>query len=284
MIDGIIIKGVGGLYSVKTEFGLYTCAARGKFRVDEQTPLVGDYVIIDIIDEFLKKGYLNEIKPRKNSVLRPKAANIDLVIAVFSAAAPEVSLGVIDNILVCCEWQIDDCEIVVCVNKSDIAETGKIDEVKRVYRGVYDVIAVSAKTGTNIDVLRGYLKNKTAMLAGPSGVGKSSLLNALIPGAGMETGKLSAKTEKGKHTTRHAELFGLGDDKTFIADTPGFSAVSADIVPKDKLELCFAEFEPFLGKCKFSKCIHIKEEGCAVKAAVGAGIAKERYERYCLLR
>jgi len=283
---GRIIKGVGGLYSVKTQDGVYTCAARGKFRVDEQTPLIGDYVDIIIVNDEEKKGYLSEIKPRKNEVVRPRAANIDLIAAVFSVSEPAVSLEMIDNVLICCEWQVKDCGILICINKADSDGSDKrIDEISRVYKGVYEILPVSARTGLNISSLVSLLKGKTSMLAGPSGVGKSSLLNAIVPNAGMETGAVSRKISRGKHTTRHTEFFVLDDDeKTLLADTPGFSHVSAEIVPKEELPFCFPEFLPFLGECRYTDCRHVTEDGCAVKAEVGGVVAAERLERYAGLR
>jgi ribosome biogenesis GTPase len=284
-LEGRIIKGVGGLYTVKTEDGAYTCPARGKFRIIDTTPLTGDFTVIEVVNGDEKKGYLLEIKPRRNEVTRPRAANIDVIIAVFSVREPAPSFTMLDNVLICCEWQVRGAEIVICVNKADISDEG-INEIERVYKNVYTVIPVSALTGLNINSLKDTLRGKTAMLAGPSGVGKSSLLNAIVPNAMSETGEISRKLARGKHTTRHTEFFTVGDERdgTLIADTPGFSHVSADIVPKDELELCFPEFEPFLGKCRYSNCKHVTEDGCAVKEAAGGAVSEERFERYAGLR
>ena len=266
---GLIIKGVGGEYTVACECGEYTCTARGVFRNRQITPFVGDHVLID-----MNKLSIDSIKPRKNMLKRPPVANIDQVLVTMAAAEPAFHAGLLDRFLVLAAHA--DIDAVICINKFDLAAGDGF--LEPYIRAGYPVVKVSAATGYGMDELAAIMAGKLNVFAGPSGVGKSSLINKIIPGANMETGDISARLRRGKHTTRHAEILKLGDG--FCVDTPGFSSLEVEEIPVRDFAGLFPEFEPFIGQCKFNDCLHDKELDCAVKEQVGRAIHPARYDSY----
>ncbi len=275
MQKGIIIRGIGGFYYVLSDGNVYECKARGVFRKEKITPMVGDNVCIEVKNG---KGSITEIMPRKNSLVRPPVANIDTLCLVIAAAAPEPNLRLIDKMLVYAEKS--GINAVICINKTDL---GSRDDIVEIYeKAGYPVICVSAGTKTNMEALHKIMDGKVTAFAGLSGVGKSSLLNILTD-AGMETGNLSQKIERGKHTTRHVEL--IKANNGFVFDTPGFSSLEVPDMSEDELETCFPDISRFSDGCKFRGCSHIKDSGCAVRQAVDEGdIALSRYESYSEMR
>lgn len=275
MQKGIIIRGIGGFYYVLSDGNVYECKARGVFRKEKITPMVGDNVCIEVKNG---KGSITEIMPRKNSLVRPPVANIDTLCLVIAAAAPEPNLRLIDKMLVYAEKS--SINAVICINKTDL---GSRDDIVEIYeKAGYPVICVSAGTKTNMEALHKIMDGKVTAFAGLSGVGKSSLLNILTD-AGMETGNLSQKIERGKHTTRHVEL--IKANNGFVFDTPGFSSLEVPDMSEDELETCFPDISRFSDGCKFRGCSHIKDSGCAVRQAVDEGdIALSRYESYSEMR
>ena len=287
-MTGKIVKGIAGFYYVHVgEAGVYECKAKGIFRFKNIKPLVGDNVKVDIIDEVNKKGNITDILPRKNSLIRPSVANIDQAMVIFAVKRPMPNLNLLDRFLVMMETQ--GIESVICFNKADLAlseyrEDKDITELKESYeKAGYKVIFTSTAKGWGIESVYETLKGKTTAFAGPSGVGKSSMLNVLIPDACMETGDISKKIERGKHTTRHSEIFNVNGD-TYIVDTPGFSSVYAWALKEEELKEYFPEFEKLKGQCRFNGCVHVNEPDCAIKQAVEKNtIAKTRYENYLLM-
>ena len=281
MIEGIILKGIGGFYYVDTAEGLIECKARGRFRKTVGKPIVGDRVTLEIQPED-GTGYLQTIAPRKNSLIRPAVANLDLVVAVASAAPPVTDPFLIDKVTAIAVHK--NMDALVVINKTD-ANPG--DELYETYRrsGI-EVLRVSAHTGEGIDALRERIRGRVSAFAGNSGVGKSSVLNRLDSSFGAEVGAISDKIGRGNHTTRHVELHPI-EGGGYIADTPGFSSFETeqmDLVLAEDLQYAFPEFEPYIGQCKFTGCAHVKEKGCAVLAAVENGeIAKTRHESYVKL-
>lgn len=280
MIQGIILKGIGGFYYVDTPQGVIECKARGKFRKTVGKPIVGDRVELDLQPE--GTGYLQEIAERRNTLVRPAVANIDLLVAVASAAPPVTDPFLIDKVTAIAEHK--GMDVLVVINKTD-ENAG--DELYETYRksGI-ETMRVSALTGEGIDELRAHLAGKVAAFAGNSGVGKSSVLNRLDNRFEAEVGTISDRIGRGRHTTRHVELMKLPCGG-YIADTPGFSSFDTeqmDLVLADELQYAFREFAPYIGQCKFTGCAHVKEKGCAVIAAVEAGeIAKSRHDSYVKL-
>ena len=281
MIEGIILKGIGGFYYVDTAEGLIECKARGRFRKTVGKPIVGDRVTLEIQPED-GTGYLQTIAPRKNSLIRPAVANLDLVVAVASAAPPVTDPFLIDKVTAIAVHK--NMDALVVINKTD-ANPG--DELYETYRrsGI-EVLRVSAHTGEGIDALRERIRGRVSAFAGNSGVGKSSVLNRLDSSFGAEVGAISDTLGRGKHPTRHVELHPI-EGGGYIADTPGFSSFETeqmDLVLAEDLQYAFPEFEPYIGQCKFTGCAHVKEKGCAVLAAVENGeIAKTRHESYVKL-
>jgi ribosome biogenesis GTPase len=273
---GKILKGVGGFYTVLCADGRkHTCKARGLFRKTGQTPLPGDNVKISVDKK--GEGYIMEILPRENELLRPAAANIDMLLIVVAASEPEPDLELADKLLLYCRRQ--GIRPVLVINKCDAGVSPKSEAIEAQYSGALDdILAVSAETGFGMDKLKELLSGCTVCLAGQSAVGKSSLINWLM-GLELKTGGLSVKTERGRHTTRHAELIPMPSGG-FIADTPGFSMLESVPLEPEEIPAMYLEFTG-LGSCRFIGCMHISEPDCAVKAAVEAGeISKERYERY----
>ena len=279
-MQGKIIKGIAGFYYVNVvEFGVYECKAKGIFRKEKQKPLVGDNVEIEVLDEETMTGNITTLLPRKNELIRPAVANIDQALVVFAVTRPSPHFNLLDRFLVMMERQ--DIPVVLCFNKEDIAEDEQVEKLRSVYEGCgYPCVFTSALEERNIEKIKELLKGKTTVIAGPSGVGKSSLINILNPDAKMETGDISSKIERGKHTTRHSELFTIAQD-SYIMDTPGFSSLYVNDFEKEELKYYFPEFDPYEGTCRFLGCDHVHEPDCAVKAAVEAGEIHEiRYKDY----
>lgn len=279
-MQGKIIKGIAGFYYVHTgKAGIYECKAKGIFRKEKIKPLVGDNVEICIIDEEEHTGNITEILPRKNTLIRPAVANIDQAVVIFAAAKPKPNFNLLDRFLIMMERQ--EIPAVICFNKMDLAREEELQKLKEAYEtSGYRILFASARKEEGIREIQETLKGKTSTVAGPSGVGKSSLINLLAPEANMETGEISEKIERGRHTTRHAELICIRED-TYIVDTPGFSSLSVDGFDKETLGNYFPEFVEYEDRCRFSGCSHISEPDCGVKEALAQGkISRIRYEDY----
>lgn len=277
---GKIIKGIAGFYYVHIAHSkIYECKAKGVFRNKRQKPFVGDNVSIDILDEEKKIGNITEIFERTNELIRPAVANIDQALVIFAVQSPAPNRNLLDRFLVMMEWQ--RVPTIICFNKTDLASEEELAELKNIYVSAgYHVVFTSTTENMGVDYVKRLLKNKTTVLAGPSGVGKSSMLNALIPDANSRTGNVSEKIGRGKHTTRHSEIFEVCED-TYIMDTPGFSSLFAGEFEKEELREFFPEFREYEGRCRFQGCVHMKEPGCAVKEAMENGkISRSRYENY----
>ncbi|MCL2621102.1 MAG: ribosome small subunit-dependent GTPase A [Defluviitaleaceae bacterium] len=277
-LTGRIIRGVGGNYTVVTPDGRqFVCQARGLFRKHEITPLVGDMVEISNVDESQLTGYLQEILPRSTELVRPRVANVDQVIVVC-AVRPVVNLPMLDAFVINCEMQGVDA--VLCINKVDLCDVQSYAELSEMYgMAGYKTLAVSAETGVGLDGLTDVLTGKTTIFAGPSGVGKSSILNRLYPHLELATGGLSEKIGRGKHTTRHTQLITV-ERGTYVVDSPGFTSITIDKIPKNELAEYYPEFTPYLGTCFFAKCTHVQEPDCAVKEQIGQTIHPARYQLY----
>ena len=278
---GIILKGVGGFYTVLSDGMSFVCKARGLFRKQNQTPIVGDNVSFSLNADG-ETGYLLSIEARKNELIRPMVANIDKLFIVVSASKPAVDLLLVDKLLLCCEKL--RIEPVLIINKCDDADAASIDGIRKEYSLTgYRIYTVSAVTGDGIEALRSELEGSVVCFAGQSAVGKSSLLNALIPGMKLEVGELSRKTERGRHTTRHAELIPIGNGGA-VLDTPGFSLLENIECEPEEIKNLYPELRRHVFECRFSGCLHISEPGCAVKEEiVGRDFDSERYNRYVRL-
>lgn len=282
-MQGKIVKGISGFYYVHVvESGIYECKAKGIFRQQEMKPLVGDDVEIDIISEEKKTGNVAAILPRKNALIRPAVANVDQALLIFAAASPNPNFNLLDRFLVMMGRQ--DVPVILCFNKCDLITEEHQQEIASIYEASgCKILFVSAKKELGLKELQEILEGKTTTVAGPSGVGKSSLINLLAPEACMETGEISKKIERGRHTTRHAELIQLKGDG-YIMDTPGFSSLYLPEMEKDELQDCYPEFAAFEPYCRFQGCSHISEPDCGVKEALSEGkIHPVRYENYCQL-
>lgn len=283
MIEGLIIKGIGGFYYVKTESGIYECKARGIFRKDSFTPLPGDNVSISVANEEDKIGNIEVISPRKSQLIRPAVANINQVVIVIAIKSPQPDFMLLDKLLITLEQK--GIGAIICVNKIDL-------DLKKDYRNIvesykksmYNVIAISSVTGTGFDQLEQTLQGKTTVFAGQSGVGKSTILNKVLDSYVMKIGKVSERIERGRHTTRHAELIELKSGG-FVVDTPGFSSFELSGIEANELQNFYPEFHEYFGKCKFTGCMHISEPACEVKAALEKGLLDigrhERYIQFC---
>ncbi|MGE5493940.1 MAG: ribosome small subunit-dependent GTPase A [Burkholderiales bacterium] len=274
LLSGRIIKGIGGFYYIQDERGcIHECKARGRFRKDGVTPLTGDNV------KFSPGGFIEEIEPRKNELKRPRVVNIDTAAIVVSAAKPDVDYLLCDKLLV--SIKLERIRPLIIINKCDIAESSRINEIKSEYKDACETVCVSAKSGEGIDALKELLSGGITCFAGQSAVGKSSIINALFPSLGLKTGQLSKKTERGAHTTRQAELLVGEEFSGAVVDTPGFTFFDcADIAP-EKLSFFYEDMAPYRDKCRFTSCLHAGEPGCAVKeAAESVHISQGRYTRY----
>lgn len=282
-MQGKIVKGISGFYYVHVvESGIYECKAKGIFRQQKMKPLVGDDVEIDIISEEKKTGNVAAILPRKNALIRPAVANVDQALLIFAAASPNPNFNLLDRFLVMMGRQ--DVPVILCFNKCDLITEEQQQEIASIYEASgCKILFVSVKKELGLKELQEILEGKTTTVAGPSGVGKSSLINLLAPEACMETGEISKKIERGRHTTRHAELIQLKGDG-YIMDTPGFSSLYLPEMEKEELQDCYPEFAAFEPYCRFQGCSHINEPDCGVKEALSEGkIHPVRYENYCQL-
>lgn len=293
-MKGKIIKGIAGFYYVHVaETGVFECKAKGIFRKKKIKPLVGDNVEIDVTDMEEKEGNIVKIFPRKNELIRPAVANIDQAVVIFAVNKPRPNFILLDRFLVMMEHQ--KVETVLCFNKKDLADDGEVEKLRAVYAASgYQILFVSAREETGIEALREVLEDKTTAVAGPSGVGKSSLINLIQPEAAMETGDISEKIERGRHTTRHSELIHI-QASSYIMDTPGFSSLyltspvsrrgdAAAGMEKEMLKEYFREFREYESYCRFQGCSHIHEPDCGVRQALADGkISEIRYKDYILL-
>lgn len=283
-MKGKIIKGIAGFYYVHVpeKSFVYECKAKGIFRNQKVKPLVGDDVEIDTKDQSEGQGNIIKIFPRKNELLRPAVANVDQAIIIFAAAEPEPNLNLLDRFLIMMQRQ--KVTTIVCFNKIDIVTEKEMSLLKESYQHCgYEVVCTSMLQNYGIADIYHLMKGKTTVFAGPSGVGKSSIINVIQPEAKMETGIVSTKIKRGKHTTRHSELIFV-DEGTYIMDTPGFSSLYINEIEKDELKDYFIEFKEYENECRFIGCMHLNEPNCAVKEALSEGkISKIRYENYCNL-
>ncbi len=282
-MQGKIIKGIAGFYYVHTQSGaVYECKAKGVFRKDGQKPLVGDDVELEILDEENKLGNIQRIAERRSSLIRPAVANVDQALVIFAIVKPQPNFNLLDRFLIMMEQQ--NIPTIICFNKLDMDEEGMGNTYEQIYSACgYTTLQVSAHSKEGLERLQALLKGKTTTVAGPSGVGKSSIVNELQPHTVMETGSISTKIERGKHTTRHSELIAISDD-TYILDTPGFSSLSLFDMEKEDLAGFYPEFVREEKYCRFAGCSHISEPVCGIKEAVEEGsISALRYENYKLL-
>ena len=278
---GKIVKGVAGDYTVVAENGKkFVCRAKGIFRKNKISPLIGDNVEFEALND--EEGNIIKILERKNSLIRPACANVDQVMVVFAAASPEPNLNLLDRFLIMMQKQ--SVSAVLCFNKKDIADNERLRSLAENYEASgMKIVFASILKSEGIEEIRELLKGRTTILAGPSGVGKSSMVNILAPNEIMEVGDLSEKIARGKQTTRHTELVEIGTD-TFLCDSPGFSSLYLEDIDYRDLKNFYPEFDEYSGGCRFLTCNHINEPDCAVKAAVQEGkIGASRYENYCLL-
>ena len=282
-MQGKIVKGISGFYYVHVvESGIYECKAKGIFRQQKMKPLVGDDVEIDIISEEKKTGNVAAILPRKNALIRPAVANVDQALLIFAAASPNPNFNLLDRFLVMMGRQ--DVPVILCFNKCDLITEEHQQEIASIYEASgCKILFVIANMVLGLKELQVIFVGLSTTVAGPSGVGKSSLINLLAPEACMETGEISKKIERGRHTTRHAELIQLKGDG-YIMDTPGFSSLYLPEMEKEELQDCYPEFAAFEPYCRFQGCSHISEPDCGVKEALSEGkIHPVRYENYCQL-
>lgn len=274
-MEGIIIKGIGGFYYIKTDEGIIECKARGKFRYNSLKPMVGDRVTIKVENG---KGVIEYIHERSSELIRPTVANVTQAFVVFAIKNPDINLDLLNRFLTLCEY--NDIHAVVCLNKEDLCTEEEKENLKELINDIgYEVLFINAKEGKGFDALKERLAHNITVLCGPSGAGKSTLLNSFIDREHMETGSVSEKIGRGKHTTRHSELIDV--DNGYLVDTPGFTTLDVTFIDRDSLKYCFPEFNDYNNLCKFNGCNHYKEPKCAVKEAVEEGkINKLRYEFY----
>lgn len=280
-MKGKIIKGIAGFYYVHVpiEDKVFECKAKGIFRNQNIKPLVGDDVEIDTDDQPEGTGTITSILPRKNEIIRPAVANVDQAMVMFAAAEPAPNLNLLDRFLITMQRQ--NINTIVCFNKKDIVDKKDIRLLMDTYmRCGYEVVGISVLLQEGYTTIRSLLKGKTTVLAGPSGVGKSSLINLIKPEAQIKTGEVSEKIKRGRHTTRHSELIYI-DKYTYVMDTPGFSSLYIHEIEKEELKDYFNEFKEYEDKCRFIGCMHLNEPGCAVKEALKEGeISSIRYDNY----
>lgn len=274
-MEGIIIKGIGGFYYIKTDEGIIECKARGKFRYNSLKPMVGDRVTIKVENG---KGVIENIHERSSELIRPTVANVTQAFVVFAIKNPDINLDLLNRFLTLCEY--NDIHAVVCLNKEDLCTEEEKETLKELINDIgYEVLFINAKEGKGFDALKERLEDNITVLCGPSGAGKSTLLNSFIDREHMQTGSVSEKIGRGKHTTRHSELIEV--DNGYLVDTPGFTTLDVTFIDKESLKYCFPEFNDYNNICKFNGCNHYKEPKCAVKEAVEESkINKLRYEFY----
>ncbi len=281
MNEGRIIKGVGGLYFVADQGSVYPCRARGLFRLKKLTPMVGDRVAFERPESEDAEGRITDILPRHNALKRPAVANLDLNVIVIAAGQPQPDLLLVDRLLA--QAVEAGLPAALCVNKADQVDADRVKALRRQYRHLPAVYVTSRMQPESLEALREALAGKTVCFCGQSGVGKSTLINAVAPSGSMEVGDISKRTRRGRHTTRHAQLIGL-EGGGYVVDTPGFSLLEMDLMEPEHLADCYPDFAPFGQECRFIGCLHDREPGCAVKEAVERGVIDpERYERYRLL-
>ena len=282
MNQGKIIKGIAGFYYVHVDsLGVYECKAKGIFRKQDIKPLVGDNVIIEVLDEDNRIGNITEILPRTSELIRPAAANVDQALVIFAITNPEPNFNLLDRFLVMMDYQ--NLPTVILFNKEDLADDSEKEKVKNIYRDCgCTLLFASAAKEQGLSEVREILMGKTTILAGPSGVGKSSLTNYLLQKSTMETGDVS-RIGRGRHTTRHSEIFCMEKD-SYICDSPGFTSLMLPDIEAGELRYYYPEFAWYEGKCRFNGCVHVNEPDCAVKSAVEEGIiCRERYDSYLCL-
>ncbi len=280
MINGVISKALSGFYYVSTEHGLIECKARGRFRLDGTSPLVGDKVLCST--DAQGKGRIDTVQPRRNWFVRPAVANIDAMVFIAANTNPVTDPFLVDRVSVIAAEA--GCSLIVCVNKADIDQG---EGLYNIYSAAgFTVIRTSAETGEGMTELMDAVRGKICAFTGNSGVGKSSILNRLLPEANIPTGEVSEKLGRGRHTTRHVELYSLGGG-TYVADTPGFASFDVEMmnpIPKERVQYDFIDFEPYIGCCRFTDCAHLKEPGCAVTEALQQGkLMPSRYRSYVRL-
>jgi len=277
--EGIVLKGIGGFYYIKSPIGLIACTPRGIFRKDDIILLPGDKVRYSIADEEKLTGVLEEILPRQSELIRPAVANVSQIAVVIAVKSPAPDVLLLEKLLITARHK--NIKPVIIVNKIDQDTSDGCKELERVYGGaVFKLLFLSAKGNIGIDQLHDLLKGEITVFAGQSGVGKSTILNCIAGYSRMETGEMSNRIERGKHTTRQTELIEL-ENGGYIADTPGFSTFELTGLELEELELYYPEFEQYLNSCRFNRCSHINEPDCVIKEAVKNGeIQNERYERY----
>lgn len=280
---GKIVKGIAGFYYVHVvESGVYECKAKGIFRNQKIKPLVGDDVEIVVLDEEKKIGNVEKILPRTRELIRPAVANIDMALVIFAAAKPDPNFNLLDRFLCMMEYQ--KVPVTICFNKCDLVTEEQREVLRKIYElAGYELLFTSAKTQENVEKLKSVLQGKMTAVAGPSGVGKSSLINDLQDAVQMQTGGISDKIERGKHTTRHSQIIPIAEN-TYIMDTPGFSSMDLPGFSKEDLWTCYPEFVRFEPGCRFIRCSHIGEPDCGVKTALAEGkISQVRYDNYVQL-
>ncbi len=281
-MTGKIIRGIAGFYYIHDGHDkVYACKAKGVFRNRGIKPVVGDNVEFTVLDETALEGNIDKILPRKNVLIRPASANVDQALVVFAITQPDPNFNLLDRFLIMMLAQ--DIPVTICFNKTDLSTEQQQEQLRKDYEnsGCIVVFQAAAK-GEGITQVEELLRGKTTIMAGPSGVGKSSTLNCISKDRQMETGEVSEKIKRGKHTTRHSELIYIGED-TYLMDTPGFSSLFLENIEKEDLKYYFPEFTPYENTCKFNGCCHIHEPGCEVKKALEEGkISKMRYDDYCM--
>lgn len=276
-LEGVIVKGIGGFYYVETAKGLIECRARGVFRKRKITPLIGDRVTIDENQD--GTGYVTEIKDRETEFFRPPVANVSQCVVVFAMKNPDPNLWLVDRFILLAESQ--NVNIVICITKVDLETAEEVAKLKMIYeKAGFRVILINNKAGEGIEELRKELQDEITVFAGPSGAGKSSLLNNVDPRLKLQTGDVSDKTKRGKHTTRHVELFKL-ETGGYVLDTPGFSSMDIAYIGEEEVKDYFRDFEQPSQECKYRGCMHIGEPHCKIKEMVEHGeISANRYEHY----
>lgn len=275
-MQGRIVKGIGGFYFVSDGSRVVMGKARGNLKRNKELLYVGDIVDYEITAD--GEAIINGVARRDNSLIRPPVSNLNLLVVVFAASSPEPNFNVIDKMCIACEAK--GIDIAICITKPDLVSSEELDEIRSRYDSAYDVMTVNGMTGAGIDSLRERISGRNVALAGPSGVGKSTILNNIVGTQSAETGTVSDKTGRGRHTTRHVEIFELGDG-TNLYDTPGFTSLELPSMEPSELSNLIPEFRACRGQCRYADCVHMKEPGCAVKEAVNEGVIPEgRYDTY----